>query len=411
MTTIQGLTYLEVAFDEQGQLTSGGDELLAAAAGASAAAAPGACNVFFMTHGWNNSEDSARTLYQNMFRLLSGMLGTNLSSTIAVGVIWPARALSEDDPAVEQAASPTDDVLSLAKVFPQQQDDVAALGAALGAPQPAVAGAAGLYAQARALVTSPASPVPGYDEDAPLVRGPGAGLGLDLERLIEHVCGNSLDIVRVFTYYEMKNRAGVVGQQGLGPLVRELGAQVAGVRVHLMGHSFGARLVAHALVGLGDVENPQASPVKSVLFLQGAFSHFAFAPAITQAATPGEEGPLAGLTARVDGPLLSTFTSADRALGAWYPMATMIQHEDLALLDHPANRWGAMGHDGFQQANAVTALLAPQGSPYTFTPGTCYRLDANAVINADQSPFAGAHSDICHPEVLWAAASAAQTTA
>ena len=45
----------------------------------------------------------------------------------------------------------------------------------------------------------------------------------------------------------MKNRAGTVGRNGLGPL---LGRLPAGVRVHLVGHSFGARLVSFALAGL-----------------------------------------------------------------------------------------------------------------------------------------------------------------
>jgi hypothetical protein len=52
-------------------------------------------------------------------------------------------------------------------------------------------------------------------------------------------------------------------------------------------------------------------------------------------------------------------------------------------------------------------LLAPQGKPYEFRPGGFYSLDANAVICANQSAFSGAHSDIRHPEVLWAVVSAA----
>ena len=45
----------------------------------------------------------------------------------------------------------------------------------------------------------------------------------------------------------MKNRAGTVGRVGLGPV---LGRLPAGVRAHLAGHSFGARLVSFALAGL-----------------------------------------------------------------------------------------------------------------------------------------------------------------
>ena len=51
--------------------------------------------------------------------------------------------------------------------------------------------------------------------------------------------------------------------------------------------------------------------------------------------------------------------------------------------------------------------LAPQGTPYGFKSGGFYCLDANAVICAIQSAFSGAHSDIQHPQVLWAVVCAA----
>ena len=54
--------------------------------------------------------------------------------------------------------------------------------------------------------------------------------------------------------------------------------------------------------------------------------------------------------------------------------------------------------------------MQAQGTPYDFQPGTFCRLDANAVICANQSAFSGAHSDIRHPEVLWAVVSAAGLT-
>ncbi|HXO53748.1 MAG TPA: serine/threonine protein kinase, partial [Mycobacterium sp.] len=50
------------------------------------------------------------------------------------------------------------------------------------------------------------------------------------------------------------------------------------------------------------------------------------------------------------------------------------------------------------------------GKPYGFQPRQLYALDANAIICANQSPISGAHSDIRHPEVLWAVMSAAGLT-
>jgi len=71
-------------------------------------------------------------------------------------------------------------------------------------------------------------------------------------------------------------------------------------------------------------------------------------------------------------------------------------------------RWGAMGHDGYQQHPEPNQLaLAATDRPYDFASGQFYALDANAVINANQSAFSGAHSDIRHPEVLWAVVCAA----
>ena len=58
------------------------------------------------------------------------------------------------------------------------------------------------------------------------------------------------EVLRSMSYYEMKNRAGVIGQKGLGPMLGKLAAADRGIRVHLMGHSFGARLVAYSLSGL-----------------------------------------------------------------------------------------------------------------------------------------------------------------
>ena len=45
----------------------------------------------------------------------------------------------------------------------------------------------------------------------------------------------------------MKDRAGVVGKHGLNPLLRGICAPLARtLRIHLVGHSFGGRLVTAA---------------------------------------------------------------------------------------------------------------------------------------------------------------------
>jgi hypothetical protein len=124
----------------------------------------------------------------------------------------------------------------------------------------------------------------------------------------------------------------------------------------------------------------------------------------------GRSGALADCRDRVDGPLLATFSAADRAVGWWYPTASMLSHQDSEAQDDLTHRWGAVGHDGYQQAGAIDQLLLPAGQAYTRSKTQVYRLDVNAVIAADQSPVAGAHSDIRHPQILWAATAAAALT-
>ncbi len=120
---------------------------------------------------------------------------------------------------------------------------------------------------------------------APVQAGDAQGIGNPFTGL----WSGAREVLRTLSYYEMKNRAGVVGQNGLGPLLAGLAGPP---RIHLMGHSFGARLVAYALAGLPSGMTGTASPVKSLTLIQGAFSHFTFASPLPIDA--GRNGGLAG---------------------------------------------------------------------------------------------------------------------
>ena len=88
-----------------------------------------------------------------------------------------------------------------------------------------------------------------------------------------------------------------------------------------------------------------ASPVKSLTLIQGAFSHFASSPSRHRARVRRlalRRWP--HVLNRVDGPLLSTFTAADRAVGWWYPTASMLAHQDAQSLTDLTYEWGGMGH-------------------------------------------------------------------
>ncbi|MFL6294728.1 MAG: serine-threonine protein kinase, partial [Actinomycetes bacterium] len=224
-----------------------------------------------------------------------------------------------------------------------------------------------------------------------------AGLGDAFGRL----WNGAKEALRQLTYFEMKKRAGVVGRQGLGPLLGRIHQADPEVRVHLLGHSFGARLVSFALAGLPD---PARSPVKSLYLLQGAFSHFAFADALPMDRSRG--GALKGMATRVDGPLVASFSVHDMAVGKLYPLASLSSRDDAAGLEDRLFRWGGIGHDGAQAVEATVTTLGPVGTAYPFQRGRFVNLDGNAVINRGGPP-AGAHSDIFHPELVWAGLAAA----
>ena len=126
-------------------------------------------------------------------------------------------------------------------------------------------------------------------------------------------------------------------------------------RIHLLGHSFGARLVSFSLSGLPQTAAGATSPVKSLFLLQGAFSHYAFAERLPHDAS--RSGALRGMTDRVDGPLMTTHSLKDLAVGLSYPVASFLNQDDAAAAIDQSIRWGAMGHDGAQAVDAATAVL------------------------------------------------------
>ena len=101
------------------------------------------------------------------------------------------------------------------------------------------------------------------------------------------------------------------------------------------------------------------SPVKSLYLLKGAFSHFAFADALPMDRSRG--GALKGMAARVDGPLVASFSVHDTAVGKLYPLASMSSRDDAAGLEDRLYRWGGIGHDGAQAVDATVAAQARSG--------------------------------------------------
>jgi hypothetical protein len=287
-TEIAGLPYWEIRFDEKGQLVDDGqlptqlpDRHLS--------------DLFVFCHGWNNSLASARNLYQAMFTLLSKQVDDHAACRPVgtVGVFWPSVVFPEDDPTAPPAAAPTGEQLAqaLAPAFrPHQQQALGKIGELLETKPADFAKLQEAHGLIRSFVSSPNLDATEDSGEKAILTQPTAGVfghfagmsktredAQDLGDVFSHLWSGAREALRVASYYEMKNRAGVIGQTGLGPPISRLVLARAGPRIHLLGHSFGARLAAFALSGLPADRQGTVSPVKSLTLIQDAFSHFTFA--------------------------------------------------------------------------------------------------------------------------------------
>jgi hypothetical protein len=416
---VAGFTYWELEFDDNGQPVS--PQALASCA--REAAEQGVTDLFVFSHGWNNAPHKARALYDQFFSSARNVLDArsieaNRKPAVA-GVIWPSILFPDDEPmgvvpdaASVDASDSADAIGELRKAFPEHGgvlDELATLleeqpestdaldrfQSLLGELAPEVA--SDEDADDAAVLDEPAEKVfaslselapPGERTDA-------AGIGDAFSKLWT----GAKEALRVTTYWNMKERAGVVGERGLAAFITQLDAAARGVRVHLIGHSFGARVVSFALKGLPAAFTGERSPVKSVTLIQGAFSHFAFASALPH--DPNRSGALNQMASRVDGPILVTHSVHDLAVCQRYPQASFIARQDAADADDTRFRFGAMGADGAQAVEAVAVDFGPVGERYRFAKGRFLNLNGDELITRGDPP-SGAHSDIFYPEIAWA---------
>lgn len=182
---------------------------------------------------------------------------------------------------------------------------------------------------------------------------------------------------RAATYRLMKHRAGIAGRGALALVLNRIQA-----RIHLVGHSFGARVITAAAA-------VATRPVASMTLLQAAFSQNAFSPA----------GAFRNIITghKCEGPILITHSANDGALGVYYPIASRILRQNASSL---LEGYGALGRNGAQRTQEASfGELLPEGAPYSFSPGRIFNLRADAIIQA--------HADIVKPETAWALIAAA----
>jgi hypothetical protein len=215
-----------------------------------------------------------------------------------------------------------------------------------------------------------------------------------------------LSPLRQLSFWKMKDRARRFGESGAHALLRNLQGTRQDLRLHLMGHSFGCIVMSAAVAGPpGGAGLPR--PVQSLVLVQGALSLWSYCEDIPyRRGRPGYFRPLVANN-RMAGPIVTTQSRFDRAVGRWYPLAAGAARQiDFAPGDLP--RYGGVGTFGLQGPGLDIVALAMQGvdRPYDFRAGRVYNLESSNVIHTG-SGASGAHSDIAHPEVahtIWTAA-------
>ena len=117
-----------------------------------------------------------------------------------------------------------------------------------------------------------------------------------------------------------------------------------GVRFHLMGHSFGCIVVSAAVAGpAGGMALP--APVDSLALIQGRCRSGRTAPTSrSRRARPGYFRRLVS-ERRVAGPIVTTQSEFDRAVGTWYPWAAGVKGQ-VALPAGELPKYGAVGTFG-----------------------------------------------------------------
>ena len=437
MTEIKGIPYAQVKFDKDGKRQNTPD------------VPAGTTDLIVVSHGWNNTEAAAQELYKKLFGNFSNQIKNDPAykdrKVAIVGVIWPAKkfddlmtqlsgsagrdtggakSLGAADPAAAEAAmheaidraapafdDPGDDqriakLHSLVPTLEKSKADQAAFvetlrelldpnGQSAGQQHEEDSSDVLFGGQPQLVFESATNPAPASASSFAAPRQPvsassGQALGF-VGDFFSKAANAVINLLNLSTYFEMKQRAGTVGKNGVAPLIDELAAKVN--RIHLVGHSFGGRAVTAAAA------NSTTTKLYSMALLQAAFSHNGFSE------KRGGFFREVVTKKRVSGPILITHTKNDMAVGLAYPAASRLSGDAAKAFGGPDDKFGGIGSNGAQQMTegeifTTTKKLLGVGGAYKWQAGKFHNLESSDFI---VDPGGGdAHGWVFVPEVAWA---------
>lgn len=380
----------------------------------------GFSDVFLFSHGWNNDWTVAVGRYEDFIGGFARMRHTRALprpagyKPLLVGIFWPSTALvfTEKEKGPQIAAGQPQ---AVDEAVAEERQEVEELAADLDASQ-----AREFYelAQKTRLTSEEARRLAeiatvffntkddelGLDttvtaddlleiwREAPAVRdelddfiaAPAPGTAGFLSAL------DPRNIVRTATVLKMKDRAGLVGGTGVHALLRDI-LDATGARVHAIGHSYGAKIVLSATCA-----GPLPKPLHSMLLLQPALSHLAFAATVPSTTRAGGYHPA---LARVRRPILATYSRHDFPLTKLFHLAVRrkadLGEARIAAAGEPPSKYAALG--GFGPRHSGEKLIDILDAPAD------YQLDeAVRLYGVDGSRTISGHGAISNESTWWA---------
>jgi dienelactone hydrolase len=434
MNNIAGIPYLAARFDKDGAALNKQEITLP----------QGTTDVIVASHGWNNTEEQAERLYTDLFTSFAAVASDQLQNKkiAIVGVIWPSKRFTDvvDAAVAEQArgggagfgtsSTAADETIKakldvIATMFDKKAaKKITAAKNQIGKLESDLAARRKFVDELRSLLDESAA----HEEDnsalffkldgsvmleklkmpTPLVSSGGGGGGgaaslgvrpkttpaggaAGLGDIFSGIKAGAIRFLNYLAYYEMKKRAGTVGANGVGPMVGRLADHVQ--RIHLVGHSFGGRVVTAAAAA------STTDKLQSMSLLQTAFSHNGFSKSMNGFFRKVVDNH------RIKGPILVTYTPNDRAVGIAYPVASRLSGTVASAFGDANDKFGGLGRNGAQKMEQgevvqdVDRLLAVGGN-YGWRSGRFHNLESSKYII---DPNGGdAHGFVTGKEVAWA---------
>jgi len=433
MNDIAGIPYVAASFDKDGAALNKQEVKLP----------DGTTDVIVVSHGWNNTQEQAEEFYTDLFTNFAAVASDQLrdKKIAIVGVIWPSKrftdvvnaavaeqargggaGLATSSTAADETIKAKLDVIATmfdkkgAKKITAAKNQIGKLESDLAARRKFVDELRSLLDESAAneednsalffkldgsvMLEKLKMPTPVVSSDGgggggaaslgarPKITAAGGAAGLG--DIFSGIKAGAIRFLNYLAYYEMKKRAGTVGQEGVGPMLDRLAKGVQ--RIHLVGHSFGCRVVTAAAAA------STTDKLQSMLLLQAAFSHNGFSKSMNGFFRSVVDNH------RIKGPIVITYTPNDRAVGIAYPVASRLAGTVASAFGDANDKFGGLGRNGAQKMEAgevvqdVGQLLAVDGS-YSWQSGRFHNLESSKYII---DPSGGdAHMFVTGKEVAW----------